>query len=167
MEIMILGALLVALMVYVSTRIKKTAADAFVEEVHTDERFTIVKPEGFLHPVDPNPRFPFEAYSKDFGADDAEQMRQARVRVEVSETPFAAARDAARAEPDRILTEEEVENMYWLRGEKTENGVATEIYRKIVARGDRTCDLRIQVLREHVEDYAARIVRLLESFEVK
>jgi len=63
--ILIPGLILVALMVYVSTRIKKTAAAAFdAETIETDE-FIIQKPEGFLHKLNGDPKYVFEAYSKE------------------------------------------------------------------------------------------------------
>ena len=53
MEILIPGLILVGLMVWVSTRIKRNAAKAFErEEIETAE-FSLTKPEGFLAPVDP------------------------------------------------------------------------------------------------------------------
>src|SRR5687767_8261126 len=49
MELLIPGLILVALMVYASTRIKRTAAAAFDRETVDTEDFIIQKPEGFLH----------------------------------------------------------------------------------------------------------------------
>lgn len=66
MELLIPGLILVALMVYASTRIKKSAAAAFdAETIETDE-FAIHKPEGFLHNLNGDPKYIFEAYSKEF-----------------------------------------------------------------------------------------------------
>jgi hypothetical protein len=66
MELLIPGLLLVALMVWASTRIKKTAAAAFdAEAIETDE-FVIQKPEGFLHNLNGDPKYIFEAYSKEY-----------------------------------------------------------------------------------------------------
>lgn len=64
--ILIPGLILVALMVYASTRIKKIAASAFdAETIETDE-FVIQKPEGFLHNLNGDPKYIFEAYSKEY-----------------------------------------------------------------------------------------------------
>src|SRR5262245_39275440 len=67
MEILIIGVLLVALMVYVSTKIKKAAKQAYEQETFENEYFTITKPEGFIIPVKEASEFLFEAYSKDLG----------------------------------------------------------------------------------------------------
>lgn len=65
MELLIPGLLLVAFMVWASTRIKKNAAAAFdAESIETDE-FSIQKPEGFLHNLNGDPKYIFEAYSKE------------------------------------------------------------------------------------------------------
>ena len=168
MEILIVGGIIVALMVYVSTRIKKSAASAYEEEAIDAPRFALVKPEGFLSPVEPSGSHAFEAYSKDFGEGDAEKLRQAEAHVEILvDRPFAEACGAARRSVDRVLSEETAERMFWLRGEKAVDGVETEVYRKIVASGESVFDLEIRVLREKAEEYAARIVKLLESFQVK
>lgn len=66
MELLVPGLILVALMVYASTRIKRTAAAAFdAEAIETDE-YVIQKPEGFLHNLSASPEYLFEAYSKEF-----------------------------------------------------------------------------------------------------
>ena len=51
MEILIIGSLIVALMVYASTKIKRSAAQAFEEETIETDEFYLVKPEGFLNPI--------------------------------------------------------------------------------------------------------------------
>ena len=59
MEILIPGLILVALMVYVSTKIKKNAVDAFGEETITTDDFVLIKPEGFLHNLNGDPALLF------------------------------------------------------------------------------------------------------------
>ena len=54
-------------MVWASTRIKKTAAAAFeAETVETDD-FVIKKSDGFLNVINGDPKYAFEAYSKEIG----------------------------------------------------------------------------------------------------
>src|SRR5881392_682596 len=82
MEILIVGLIIVALMVYASTRIKRTAAAAFdAETIETDE-LTIRKPDGFLHNLNGDPKFAFEAYSKDLGVA-ATDVRAGRLTLAV------------------------------------------------------------------------------------
>jgi hypothetical protein len=69
MELLIPGLILVALMVYASTRIKRTAAAAFEAETVETGEFVIQKPDGFLNNLNGDPQYIFEAYSKDFSAE--------------------------------------------------------------------------------------------------
>ena len=63
MEILIIGVIVVALMAYASTKIKKSAREAFEVEVFENEGFTITKPEGFIIPYNKN----ISAYSDETG----------------------------------------------------------------------------------------------------
>ena len=67
--LIILGLILVALMVWASTKIKKTAADAFEPEFIETDAYSLQKPEGFLHVIG-DETHEFMAYSKDFGKGD-------------------------------------------------------------------------------------------------
>ena len=73
MELLIPGLALVALMVWASTRIKRTAADAFAPEVIDTPEFSIKKPEGWLSIAVPT--LPFEAYTKDYAPSPNEEIR--------------------------------------------------------------------------------------------
>ena len=81
MEILILGILIVALMVFVSTKIKKNAAQAFEREIIETEEFSLIKPEGLLHPLRDNSEFAFEAYSKEFGDEDLRNFWRANAEL--------------------------------------------------------------------------------------
>src|SRR5687768_214257 len=90
MELLIPGLILVALMVYVSTRIKKSAARAYeVETVDTPE-FHIEKPDGMLNPLNDQSPYAFEAYSRDFGRDGNGNIRQLAADLCVIENASAA-----------------------------------------------------------------------------
>ena len=88
MEFVIPGLILVAVMVYVSTRIKRSAAAAYDAETVETELFSVTKPEGFLAVASPRSPLLFEAYSKEFGTDGRENERMvtatARKSSEVS-----------------------------------------------------------------------------------
>src|SRR6187399_163340 len=85
MELLIPGLILVALMVYASTRIKKIAAKAFEAETIETADFVIKKPEGFLNVINGDPRYAFEAYSKEFGGPGAEEFRKGTATLTVHE----------------------------------------------------------------------------------
>ena len=81
MELLIPGLILVGLMVYASTRIKRSAARAFEAETVETAEFTLYKPDGFLSVLNGDPAYIFEAYSKDFGTGDDNNVRAARARI--------------------------------------------------------------------------------------
>ena len=92
MEILILGIILVALMAWASTRIKKNAAAAFDAETVVEPAFTIEKPEGMLHVLNGNPDLAFEAYSKEFGTGVMSKMRLLRAELQKLHPTGVAAR---------------------------------------------------------------------------
>jgi hypothetical protein len=148
MEILILGVILVALMAYVSTRIKKSAARAFEKEVIETEDFSLVKPEGFLHPLNDDSEYAFEAYSKEFGEDGAAaKMRRARAIVRINES-YGQATD--------VVTETE----------RDENGAQLQTFRKVL-KNRKIFELEISVLREYKEQYLDKINEMLDSFTLK
>src|SRR5215210_7601935 len=83
MELLIPGLIIVALMVYASTRIKRTAAAAFEAETVETVDFTISKPEGFLTVVNGDPRYAFESYSKDYAGEGAENFKMGRADLTI------------------------------------------------------------------------------------
>ncbi|HEX8368918.1 MAG TPA: hypothetical protein VF604_10285 [Pyrinomonadaceae bacterium] len=148
MEILILGIILVALMAYVSTRIKKSAAQAFEKETVETEDFSLVKPEGFLSPASGNSEYAFEAYSKDFGENDAAEYRKATVYV--------------RKNPERgeNLPDET---------ERTEKGVTIQTFRKILKTNEsgEIYELEISVLKDYRGQFFDKIKETLNSFSLK
>ena len=83
MELLIPGLILVALMVYVSTKIKKSAAQAYETERIDTEEFSITKPEGFINPLNTNSPFAFEAFTKEFGSTPNERLRKASAELRI------------------------------------------------------------------------------------
>ena len=168
MEILIIGGIIVALMVYTSTRIKRSAAQAYQEEMIETDEFFLVKPEGFLNPIRNESEFAFEAYSKDYGEDDAEKIRQALVTLQVfTDKKFTEVCKNAKQSVDKILSEEKVsKGTFMLKGAKTEKNVETEIYNKIIGDGQKIFDLKVSVLSDSQEVYTERIDKLIESFRI-
>ena len=168
MEILIPGLALVALMVYVSTRIKRSAAKAFDEEVVETEDFTIKKPEGFLIPNEAN-GLAFAAYSKEFGTGDAGSVRQvaAELRIHPGKTP-EAVRDTIVAEASKVVSEQHLAGgAMILETETTENGVLLETERRLVEKEGRLFEFAVTALSETKEAQQRNIDTLLSSFEVK
>jgi hypothetical protein len=176
MEILILGVLLVALMVYVSTKIKKNAAQAFEREIIETEDFTLVKPEGFINPIDENSKYAFEAHSKAYGENQEHHVWQASADLSVAaNSDFDDFCRAAGQSVDKILSEKiltdslQDQKVCLLEGEKTENEIPFSVYRKIVAdsRAGKIYDLKISVLQSYREQYADKTSEMLDSFILK
>jgi hypothetical protein len=175
MEILIVGGILVALMVYASTRIKKIAAQAYEREVVETEDFRLIKPEGFISPVNENSKFAFEARSKDLGDDESRDTPQAKMELSVfTDSNFEIVCENARKSAGKILAEDKIvnlaeRNLCQLESEKSENDIAFYIFHKIVENPSRqkTYDLKISVLQDFREKYEEKINEVLSSFAVK
>jgi hypothetical protein len=83
MELLFPGLILVALMVWASTKIKRDAAAAFEPETIETDEFVIKKPDGFLHVVNDDSGLPFRAYSRDYGRNELNGDRQATIEVRI------------------------------------------------------------------------------------
>ncbi|MGI8788473.1 MAG: hypothetical protein ACR2HG_12010 [Pyrinomonadaceae bacterium] len=176
MEILIVGIFIVALMVFVSTKIKKSAAQAFERETIETQDFRIIKPEGFVNPLREDSEFAFEAYSKDLGEKGERNIWKAQVYLTVSAgLNYKSVRDAAKRQVDVILSEKASgnksggERICLIEGEKTEKETSYYEFRKIVEsrKQDKTYDLKISVLKSFRDEFAERIGEMIESFTVK
>jgi hypothetical protein len=104
MELLIPGLILVALMAWASTKIKKTAAEAYSEETVSAGGFTIVKPEGFIIPVNDDPAVLFEARSREYETVASGSLPAASVTVENSGgMAFDDLCTSLKSKADRIL----------------------------------------------------------------
>lgn len=176
MEILIVGVVLVALMVYVSTKIKKSAASAFERETIEKEDFRLVKAEGFISPVDENSDFLFEAYTKEFGKNDAEEFRQAQANlVAISDLSFEAVIDKIKKTEGNVLSEDfsddvpREQRICLIENEKIQGNVNFIFFHKIVEskKHHKIYHLQVSVLDAYRKDYSGRINEMLESFVVK
>lgn len=172
MELLIPGLILVGLMVYVSTRIKRSAAAAYEpEEIETDE-FSITKPEGFLHPLNNDNGLAFEAYTKEFGEDDAKKMRHAWAELEVHDVPDPdGIIQEIKRSAEEVLTEETIResdrHAYLIDAGRLENGVPVTTLYKITADGSKVYEMRISVLDEQKDVYLRKIEEMRASFRLK
>jgi hypothetical protein len=169
MEIFFIGSLLVALMIYVSTRIKKSAAQAFESETIETDEFTITKPEGFLHVINTDSDFAFEAYSKDFNA---ENVRQARIFIsEFSGGNFAEICSETRKNAGKILTDSvsSGDKACLIESEETSENAGTYNFYKIIGSetNQKIYRLKISVLQEFLDVYKERVDEISESFRLK
>lgn len=172
MEILIVGGFVVALMVMLSTRIKKSAAKAYEAEIVETEAFKVYKPDGFIHPL--NDDYPFEANSKEHGKNEASKFRQARAILKViNNSDFKTVCENAKKTTGKIISKRYVENapagqrIFLLEGESVENTVKTLVYWRIVESGQKIYELRAAVIANYSEEFTEKIKTMRESFEVK
>ena|SRR5437773_4120997 len=170
MELLIPGLILVALMVYVSTRIKKSAARAFDTEEFENDEFSLVKPEGFLHKIN-DVDFAFVAYSKEFAPEPADNFRAARAFVSVQNIGLKEFLAQEKATFSLFCSEDEFEidgsRAVLLSGEVIRNGHSFEIFSKIIEKRDRTVVLKIEVIKELISDFRRKTDEMLTSFTAK
>lgn len=176
MEIFIVGVVVVALMVYASTKIKKTAAAAFAPEIIDEEEFRLVKSEGYMYPFKESSPFAFEAYTKDFGFEEAKDFRRSRATLKVvSNSDFETVCKNAKKTADKITSKRFIEDtpaeqkLFLLETEKSENGVRFFTVWKIVeSRARRKIyQFQVSVLEEYREELAEAANQMVGSFEVK
>jgi len=171
MELLIPGLILVALMVYASTRIKKTVAQAFEPEAVDTDVFEIEKPEGFLSVINGDPELEFEAYCRDFGGEGAENVRQARVEIRLlmdSDLAGAVSKIKGSAKVTSDVSEMIGERKYRLiETENTEKGIKTLEFYKLAASGANVCQLKVIALEETNVEIARKIETIIASFIVK
>lgn len=165
-----------AAMIFVSTKIKKSAANAFEREVIERENFKLVKPKGFISPLNDDSEFAFEAYTKEFGKNDAEEFRQAQIDlVLTSDSNFPAAIENIRKADGKILSERLLQDapdgqkICLIESEKIDKEVKVKEFYKIVESSKhlKIYQLRISVLDAYKEIYSSEIREMLESFVVK
>ena len=172
MELLIPGLILVALMVWASTRIKRNAAAAFDAEIVETDEFTIAKPEGFLHVLNDDSGLAFRAYSKEFGKVGDRDARQATIEIEIHKTDdLGTLSEKIKNEAESIGSL----NAYIDGGERAASVVSKrivdggeyEIFSKLVTRGEHVWESRFSVLSEHLPVHLSRIEPTLDSLRVK
>ena len=148
MEILIFGIILVALMAYASTKIKKSAQAAYELEVFDNEEFTITKPEGFIVPFNEKSPYAFEAYSKDFGDDEARKFNQCWATVSVNN---GFKKNSS------------------IKTKKNEKDVLIQVFTKTLGNKklNKSYELEISLLDEYKEQYLEKIEAMLGSFALK
>ncbi len=173
MEIWIIGGVFVILMVIVSTAIKRAAANAYIREVIETDEFTVVKPEGFLHPIRERADFPFEAYSKEYGERSTRNIWRARARLRIHEGVSIDDLLETAKESGEISGYEIVEDRGGRRcvvsGGKTEDETEYIVRRKLIEPAGRavTFEMKVTTLALYDPEFESRAAVLLETFEVR
>lgn len=171
MEFLIPGLILVALMVYASTKIKRSAAAAFeAEKIETDD-FCVEKPEGFLNVLNLDPSLKLDVYSKDFGTGDAAGFRAARFEVRAYRQRKLAQISAAIAETVKVNSKlpEIIDGRRYLvlECESVEKEVNfRELYKLTEKNGD-VFELKLKMLADADAELSGKAELMFASFAVK
>lgn len=166
MELLIPGLILVALMAWASTKIKKRAAEAFEPETIETDNYSLRKPDGFLHVID-SPDHDFEAYSKEFDDDDF-RLRRAKIEIDVlHDTDLSAACDSLRAEATAATVTEQSGQVCRLETDESANEKQFRVFYKLVDTPAGIYRFRFAVLSKHAEDYLRKIEETLDSFTIR
>jgi hypothetical protein len=167
MEFLIPGLILVALMAYASTKIKKRAAAAFEPEMIETESYSLQKPDGFLHVIGDRDH-EFRAYSNEFGEFDESRLRRAAIEIDVTrDTNIEAVIDQVRERSTNFEMPVAGEKIRRLETTEATNEADLSCVYKIVDAENGLYVLRFAVLSDYLDDYSQRIDETLQSFNIE
>ena len=171
MELLIPGLILVALMVYASTKIKKITAEAFEPETIETEDFLLEKPEGFLSILNRDPALEVDAYSREFGVETTADIRQARIEVrhyricKMSEAiSLIKERSTIKSEISEVINERKYR---LIEAERIEKGIGYREIFKLTEKGKDVFELKVIALEETNDDISRKVDDIVLSFAVK
>ncbi len=168
MEILIPGLILVAFMVYFSTRLKKKTAAAFERETIETDEFLIVKPDGFLNRIGFDSGYEIDAYSKEFGIGHEANGRKALITLtkhdDLSMTEVA---QNARSQMSSIFNTQESDEMTTVSGMIEIDGLDYNVEHKIFSTRRGMFDLKMCVLPQYEAEFGDAFTEIAESFEIK
>ena len=172
MEILIPGLILVALMAWLSTRIKRNASAAFDAERVETEDLIVEKPEGFLHVLNDDTGLLFRAYSRDFCSVGNKDVRQATIEVErhrgsTLDEAMATAEGSAETFTSETPYTEGSERAIDARSTRIRDGGEFEIVHKFVTRGSDVIEARGAVLTENRDDHMSDIEQAIGTLQVR
>ena len=167
MEILIPGLILVALMAWASTKIKKRAADAFEAEMIETDDYILRKPEGFLHVIGSSSHA-FEAYSRESSEEDDSQARRATIEIDIlRERPISDLRNAVSEQADSVHVKSESGSVCEIIAVESANQTPVTAFYKMIAVADKIIRLRFAVVASYKNEYEERIDNTLDSFTVR
>jgi hypothetical protein len=167
MELLIPGLILVALMAWASTKIKKRAADAFEAENIETEDYLLKKPEGFLHVLG-DPDHEFYAYSREFGEQSSSTIRRGVIEIDVLRgASIADVRNSIKEAADEFEVIAQTPSECELETQETANEVSLRGFYKVVRSRNGFVRLRFAVLAEHTGEFSERVKSTLDSFSVR
>lgn len=158
-------------MVYASTKIKRMSAEAFQPERIETESFVIEKPEGFLNVLNLDPSLEFDAYSKEFGVEDAANFRAARVELRIydNRTVGFAANALAEAVTVTSNVAEVMDGRKYrvLEAESVDKGVGFRELYKLAEKDGCVFELKVAMIVDADASVVSKAEQMLASFEIK
>lgn len=172
MELLIPGLILVALMVYASTRIKRSAARAFEAETIETDDLILEKPDGFLNVIGGDPKFVFEAYSKDFGGEGAENIRRATADIVVKSDTHTETLANEILRSSGKLVDDRTEriggiNYRMIEHITKEQDVDFRVRSKLATRNGKVFVLTVRSIVETTPEFMRNIEAMFDSFQLK
>lgn len=168
--------LFIAVLLFISSRIRRAASAAFEPETIETAEFKINKPAGFLHPLNNGSEFPFEAYSRELGEKGAGRLRKSMVKMSAADgLNYKKICQKARENADNVYAETIPDNVpnnqkiCLIEGEKIEDDIKRLVFHKIVEskNQNKTYDLEVTILEANEDEYIGRASEFINSFTVK
>lgn len=170
-DVLIIGLIIVGLMVYASTRIKRISKEAFeFERIETDD-FVVEKPDGLLNVVAPREPLILDGYSRDFGEENASNVRKVQYSlVRRNGVDMAAAFRDIKSLGEVVSDESLVVDGNKYRDVSLEFSVDNIDYRelyRLCGNADGTFVFKATMLRDAGDELDSAIGKMLASFQVK
>ncbi|MGI8811178.1 MAG: hypothetical protein ACR2IH_01460 [Pyrinomonadaceae bacterium] len=172
MELLIPGLLLVGLMVYASTRIKRLAAKALEPETIETDQFSIMKPDGLISVVAPDNGLLFDAHTREFADEPADGFRKAAATVRMRENEDFDRFSTALVNSGGHVKDDVSSKVGEMRTRSieiidSENGVSISRFHKLVQNKEKLFDLQIEIPADHREQFDPALRQMADSFLVK
>ncbi len=168
-------AAFIALLLFISSKIRNAANAAYEPEKIERENFRIFKPEGYLNPVEWTESIPFEAYTRELGERSAGRLRKSLVKLTAADSlKFDSLRNEIKKDAQTFVSTVFDENapegqrICLIETKKEDNEIVTVFFNKLVESRPqkKTFNLEISILENYRDEFEERIDRMLESFKV-
>ncbi len=169
MEILIIGFVIVALMVYTSTKIKKAAREAYEAETVETKEYSIDKPAGYIIPaMNDRSESKLEILSKEYGSDNCGKLRQVALTLAIDKgAEISSVRKALRSELSNIQTDELIKDTQKITltivGEMEQEGSPIHVFIKYFARNGNLYKFKVKAIEETIDDHLENIESMLDS----
>ena len=165
----------IALLLFISSKIRNAADAAYQPEKIERENFQIFKPEGYLNPVEWTESVPFEAYTRELGERKAGRLRKSLVKLTAADgLNFDSLRKEIKKDAPEFVSTVFDENapdgqkICLVETKKEDNEIVTVFFNKLVeSRAQKkTFNLEISILENYRDEFEERIDQMLDSFKV-